>query len=113
MAPTLLVERAPAKVNLTLHVTGRRPDGWHELHSLVAFTRAGDTLSLDPGADLGLAVDGPTAAAAGDNDDNLVARSVKPGFFWRDRTIRPEEIVARRWKAPEPAPAPPTASLPA
>ncbi len=45
---TVLVERAPAKINLTLHVTGRRADGWHELESLVVFTRSGDTLTLSP-----------------------------------------------------------------
>ena len=71
--PTL-VERAPAKINLTLHITGRRADGWHELESLVVFTRSGDTVSLAPGADLGLTVDGPTAKAAGPLEDNLVCR---------------------------------------
>ena len=70
-----LIERAPAKINLTLHIVGRRSDGWHELESLVAFTRSGDTLSLLPGTTLGLTVDGPTAAASGDLDDNLVIRA--------------------------------------
>lgn len=41
--------------------------------------------------------------AATEAEDGLVARSVKPGFTWRERVIRPEEIVARRWKAPAPA----------
>ena len=40
----ILSERAPAKVNLTLHIVGRRDDGWHGLESLVAFSRAGDLL---------------------------------------------------------------------
>ncbi len=71
---TALVERAPAKINLTLHVTGRRSDGWHALESLVAFTRSGDTLTLVPGPDLMLSVEGPTAAAAGSGADNLVLR---------------------------------------
>ena len=70
-----LIERAPAKINLTLHIVGRRADGWHELESLVAFTRSGDTLALDPGPALRLTVDGPTAAASGDLDDNLVMRA--------------------------------------
>lgn len=69
-----LVERAPAKINLTLHIVGRREDGWHELESLVVFTRSGDTLSLTPGLGLGLTVDGPTAPDAGNLDDNLVLR---------------------------------------
>ncbi len=76
-APGLLVERAPAKINLTLHVVGRRPDGWHELESLVAFTRGGDTLSLAPGGPLALDVEGPTAAAAGSLQDNLVIRAAR------------------------------------
>ncbi len=71
---TALVERAPAKINLTLHVTGRREDGWHELESLVVFTRSGDTLSLAPGEPLGLFVEGPTAPAAGPIENNLVIR---------------------------------------
>ena len=70
-----LIERAPAKINLTLHIVGRRPDGWHELESLVAFTRSGDTLSLVPGPTLSLTADGPTAAASGSLDDNLVIRA--------------------------------------
>lgn len=73
----LLVERAPAKINLTLHITGRRDDGYHELESLVAFTRGGDTLTLDPAGALSIAVAGPTAAAAGSTDDNLVLRAAR------------------------------------
>jgi 4-diphosphocytidyl-2-C-methyl-D-erythritol kinase len=72
-----LVERAPAKINLTLHIVGRRDDGWHELESLVVFTRSGDTLTLTPGPTLRLTVDGPTAAAAGSLDDNLVLRAAR------------------------------------
>ena len=61
-----LTARAPAKVNLTLHVLGRRPDGYHALESLVAFAGTGDTLSLEPGGRLSLAVAGPMAAQAVD-----------------------------------------------
>lgn len=75
---SLLVTRAPAKINLTLHVLGRRAgDGYHELESLVAFTGAGDTLSLEPGPELGLTVSGPTAGPAGPLDDNLVIRAAR------------------------------------
>jgi 4-diphosphocytidyl-2-C-methyl-D-erythritol kinase len=55
--------RAPAKVNLTLHILGRRPDGYHELDSVVAFAGASDWLRFEPGSKLELSVDGPTAAA--------------------------------------------------
>ena len=75
--PGALIERAPAKINLTLHIVGRRADGWHELESLVVFTRSGDTVSLTPDATLALTIDGPTAAASGDLDDNLVLRAAR------------------------------------
>ncbi|PWC39388.1 4-(cytidine 5'-diphospho)-2-C-methyl-D-erythritol kinase [Azospirillum sp. TSO35-2] len=50
MTGTPIVEAAPAKLNLYLHVTGRRADGYHTLDSLVAFAEIGDTLTLAPGA---------------------------------------------------------------
>lgn len=73
----ILAARAPAKVNLTLHVVGRRGDGYHDLESLVAFAGTGDALALDPGEGLRLTVTGPTAAAAGPEDDNLVLRAAR------------------------------------
>lgn len=74
-SPQRLVARAPAKINLTLHIEGRRPDGYHELHSLVAFAGAGDFLSFEPGLQFELTLEGPTAIEAGDGGDNLVARA--------------------------------------
>lgn len=68
-------ERAPAKVNLTLHVLGRRSDGYHEIESLVVFADVGDELTLAPAGVLSLEVDGPTAAAAGAIADNLVLKA--------------------------------------
>jgi 4-diphosphocytidyl-2-C-methyl-D-erythritol kinase len=65
----MLLTRAPAKINLTLHILGRRADGYHELESLVAFSGAGDTLALSPGRALSLDISGPTAPAAGAGDD--------------------------------------------
>jgi len=47
-APERFTDKAPAKVNLTLSVLGRRPDGYHDLESLVAFADVGDGLSLAP-----------------------------------------------------------------
>ncbi|HEV7438883.1 MAG TPA: 4-(cytidine 5'-diphospho)-2-C-methyl-D-erythritol kinase, partial [Methylobacterium sp.] len=73
-----LATRAPAKINLTLHVLGRRPgDGYHALESLVAFAGSADGLILVPGDDLSLTVSGPTAGPAGPTDDNLVLRAVR------------------------------------
>jgi 4-diphosphocytidyl-2-C-methyl-D-erythritol kinase len=68
---------APAKVNLTLRIVGRRADGYHELESLVAFAPFGDRLTLWPGAPLDLKVSGPTAAGAGPLADNLVVRAAR------------------------------------
>lgn len=72
-----LLARAPAKINLTLTVAGRRQDGFHDLASLVVFAGAGDLLFLDPGAALSLCVEGPTAAAAGADGDNLVLKAAR------------------------------------
>jgi 4-diphosphocytidyl-2-C-methyl-D-erythritol kinase len=70
-----LVEKAPAKINLTLRVLGRRADGYHELESLVAFGVVGDTLTLQPGPETTLEVSGPYAAVCGATDDNLVLKA--------------------------------------
>ena len=75
--PQTLTERAPAKINLTLHVTGRRADGWHTLESLVALSRGGDTLNLTEREPLALSVEGPGAAASGRVEDNLVLRAAR------------------------------------
>jgi len=68
---------APAKVNLALHVLGRRADGYHELESLVAFAGVADTLALVPGEPLGISVSGPTASDSGNPNDNLVLKAVR------------------------------------
>jgi 4-diphosphocytidyl-2-C-methyl-D-erythritol kinase len=70
-------EPAPAKINLTLRILGKRSDGFHDLESLVVFARLADQVTLTLDADLGLDVDGPTAAAAGDVADNLVLRAAR------------------------------------
>lgn len=69
--------QAPAKVNLTLHVTGKRADGYHLLESLVAFAGVGDTLELSPADDLSLVLTGPTAEALSADDDNIVLRAAR------------------------------------
>jgi 4-diphosphocytidyl-2-C-methyl-D-erythritol kinase len=75
--PDALVEAAPAKVNLSLRVLGRRSDGYHELESLVVFAGCADRLSFTPGGELSLTVTGPSAALAGDNADNLVLKAAR------------------------------------
>jgi 4-diphosphocytidyl-2-C-methyl-D-erythritol kinase len=74
---TVFSEPAPAKVNLTLRILGKRADGYHDLESLVVFARLADQVTLRLDAALGLEVDGPTAAAAGDVADNLVLRAAR------------------------------------
>jgi 4-diphosphocytidyl-2-C-methyl-D-erythritol kinase len=70
-----LVEKAPAKINLTLRVLSRREDGYHELESLVAFADLADKLDLEPGAGATLEVSGPFAAVCGAAADNLVLKA--------------------------------------
>ncbi|MDQ0503411.1 4-(cytidine 5'-diphospho)-2-C-methyl-D-erythritol kinase [Xanthobacter agilis] len=72
-----LVAKAPAKINLTLRVVGRRTDGYHDLVSLVAFAGASDVVSLRADAPLSLAVAGPMASDAGPDTDNLVLKAAR------------------------------------
>jgi len=69
---------APAKINLYLHVVGRRADGYHLLDSLIAFADIGDRVSARPAESLSLAIGGPEAGAiAGLGEDNLVLRAAR------------------------------------
>lgn len=68
---------APAKINLTLHVTGQRPDGYHRLDSLVAFADIGDTVCAEPAERLTLSIDGPQAGGLDAGPDNLVLRAAR------------------------------------
>lgn len=72
-------EPAPAKINLTLHVLGRRPDGLHDLDSLVAFAAVHDVLSVSVADEFSLTVDGPFAAALAGTPpgDNLALRAAR------------------------------------
>lgn len=74
---TAVTIEAPAKVNLYLHVTGKRADGYHLLDSLVAFAGIGDTLALAPADDLSLTLAGPTAAGLTADEDNIVLRAAR------------------------------------
>ena len=63
---------APAKINLALHVTGQRPDGYHTLDSLVTFADIGDRLWIEPSTKMALRVTGPFAGGVPDDARNLV-----------------------------------------
>ncbi|MEN6543366.1 4-(cytidine 5'-diphospho)-2-C-methyl-D-erythritol kinase [Parvibaculum sp.] len=75
-APTV-GEFAPAKVNLSLRVLGRRGDGYHELESLVVFAKTGDVITAGAADDLELDLSGPFGAALEGEGDNLVLRACR------------------------------------
>ena len=93
----LLLEKAPAKINLTLRVLGRREDGYHLLESLVAFADLSDKLTLQPAAATALEISGPFADKCGPIADNLVLKAVaalrhrkgalKAGHFLLEKNI--------------------------
>jgi 4-diphosphocytidyl-2-C-methyl-D-erythritol kinase len=85
---SLLATRALAKINLALHVLGRRADGYHELESLVAFASIGDALTLSPDGALSLQVEGATAARAGSLEQNLVLTAAR-NLADRHQGLRP------------------------
>lgn len=66
---------ARAKVNLYLHITGRRGDGYHLLDSLIVFAGTGDEITLAPADRLSLAIDGPFGAGLEAGPGNLVLRA--------------------------------------
>ncbi|MEO1206923.1 MAG: 4-(cytidine 5'-diphospho)-2-C-methyl-D-erythritol kinase [Pseudomonadota bacterium] len=70
----VLQETARAKVNLTLEILGKRPDGYHALESLVAFADIGDVLTLDPGLPPGVSVSGPFGETI--VGENIVVRAL-------------------------------------
>lgn len=68
---------APAKINLYLHVTGKRADGFHLLDSLVAFAAVHDTITIEPSHNLELTTDGPFGTGLPTTSDNLVLRAAE------------------------------------
>ena len=75
--PFELVDIAPAKVNLTLRVIGRRAEGYHDIESLVTFAELGDRLALTPGSELAVTVVGPGAGQTGADSENLVLKAAR------------------------------------
>ncbi|MEQ1549730.1 4-(cytidine 5'-diphospho)-2-C-methyl-D-erythritol kinase [Sphingorhabdus sp.] len=72
-----LTETAYAKINLALHVRGRREDGYHELETLFAFAADGDVLTAKPNGDLTLSITGPFADGLEADEGNLVLQAAK------------------------------------
>ncbi|MCX7287164.1 MAG: 4-(cytidine 5'-diphospho)-2-C-methyl-D-erythritol kinase [Rhodobacterales bacterium] len=77
MAASPVTEAAPAKINLCLHVTGRRADGYHLLDSLVVFAGIADSVTAASGQGLTLVTEGPEAAGLSGEADNLVLRAAR------------------------------------
>lgn len=77
MTITTVQEDAPAKINLTLHVTGRRPDRYHLLDSLVVFADVGDRLDVVAADRASLRVTGPRADGVPVDASNLVLKAVR------------------------------------
>lgn len=75
--PAVLAEPAPAKLNLALHVRGKRADGRHDIETIFAFCTDGDRVEATAGEGLSLTVDGPFAEALTDETDNLVLRAAR------------------------------------
>ncbi len=70
-------ELAPAKLNLYLHVTGKREDGYHTLDSLVAFADIGDLITVEAHTGLTLSLTGPYATDVPSGPDNLVLKAAR------------------------------------
>ena len=77
MATEAVDEAAPAKLNLCLHVTGRRADGYHLLDSLVVFADVADHVRASLGQGLSLTVTGPEGLGLAAEPDNLVLRAAR------------------------------------
>ena len=71
----MITSFARAKINLYLHVVGKRADGYHLLDMLVVFAETGDSIAVAPAADLSLSIDGPFGKGLGTGPDNLVLRA--------------------------------------
>ncbi|WP_083096076.1 4-(cytidine 5'-diphospho)-2-C-methyl-D-erythritol kinase [Pseudophaeobacter leonis] len=85
---------APAKINLTLHVTGQRPDGYHMLDSLVVFADIGDRLRIEPAEDLSLTVTGPMAEGVPSDGRNLVLKAAQFAGFATGRVVLEKNLPA-------------------
>ena len=88
---TVVEAFVPAKVNLTLHVTGRRDDGYHLIDSLAVFADVGDRLTITMPGDFRLTVEGPMADGVPVDDTNLVLRAARTVGIRAD--IRLEKLL--------------------
>lgn len=90
---------APAKVNLFLHVGDKRPDGYHNLVSLIAFADAGDWIEVRDAKRQSFSMTGPFADALKDEKDNLVLRVARDLDVWaeeRGHKTTPVELILEK-----------------
>ena len=86
-------EIAPAKLNLALHVRGKRADGRHDIETVFAFCTDGDRLSAVPAEEVSLSVTGPFGADIG--EDNLVLTAVRALDAWQDVPVLERDLRER------------------
>lgn len=91
----MIREAAPAKVNLFLHVLGRRPDGYHDMESLAVFADIGDVVEVEAARGFGLTVDGPFTEMLDPGEDNLVALAARR---LAEHVGRPADVAIRLTK---------------
>ena len=94
-----MIERtAHAKINLALHVTGQREDGYHLLDSLVVFTSIGDAIRIENsrkhGAPIELSTDGPFSHSVPQDDDNLVKKAASHLYAVELKSLRKPDPVS-------------------
>ena len=84
----LVSERAHAKINLALHITGRRSDGYHELDSIVAFADVADVLTITPATEVSISLSGPFATDLPPDGENIVIEAwhLLAGFAGKKNT---------------------------
>lgn len=88
---------APAKINLALHVTGRRPDGYHLIESLAVFTRFGDRLTIAPAQQDHFEIGGAYGGGLQADETNLVLRALATlRREFPERTRQPASIALEK-----------------
>jgi 4-diphosphocytidyl-2-C-methyl-D-erythritol kinase len=92
MSVSAVALNAPAKVNLALHVTGRRADGYHLLDSIAVFAEIGDKITIAPAEALTLSVSGPFAQHAPGDASDLAHRAAEA--FFAHTGISPGAAIA-------------------
>lgn len=90
-----VAEHAPAKINLALHITGKRPDGYHLLESLVVFTHFDDRLTATPAPQDSFDISGPFSDGLSADQDNLVIRA-RDAFRSRHSTCPPVHLMLQK-----------------